>query len=462
MQEDSDRRALEPDQDRQVSLDKSQAARSDEMPRNRLNIDPDSFRGKIYLLVFDKVVLGAVIALALFAYKRWETNDQRVYEDRTTLAFQRATYVKELVPMVVDTQRDMSARSQALIALIETGSVSDKNAIGLAALLLRQGLIRSMYPEQLMWNRDHPLIDVLAKRMPSALEPLLNQYLVGNAPDEKHPIDRRTRSDSDEFWTELFIRAVDQHSDAELAFLDSDAFLDNYLWVMDRLMVRPMDTEAKAWFARGLKGLRILAALRSVGEVGIDQHALGRQYLLTMLSPPRQTRDSLSLAGTVIRLQLERKWASKALASCCLEIVLQEDDDMRTTPDYYHRSLMAGAYIEWYATAKRDVAKTPFAEGDGGDGWDEIQPAVVAGLRGYLSRISTIKIEASDFGPTVKRNSIALPLARILLDGIERGEKPTEPTRQLLTEMASFSDEKLRALLLDGIHLRERASNLRR
>src|ERR1017187_4908164 len=112
------------------------------MRRNRLNIDSDSFRGKIYLLVFDKVVLGAVIALALFVYKRWETNDQRAYEDRTTLAFQRATYVKELVPMVIDTERDMSARSQALIALIETGSVSDKNAIGLAALLLRQGLIR--------------------------------------------------------------------------------------------------------------------------------------------------------------------------------------------------------------------------------------------------------------------------------------------------------------------------------
>jgi hypothetical protein len=160
----------------------------------------------------------------------------------------------------------------------------------------------------------------------------------------------------------------------------------------------------------------------------------------------------------VIRLQEERQWASKALATRCLEIVLREDDDMRIAPDYYRRSLAAGSYVEWYAKAKRDEAKTPFAEGDGSNGWDEIQPAIVAGLKAYLSRMANEKVEASDFGPTTKRNSIALPLARILLDGIERGEKPSEATRQLLMEMASLNDDGLSALLLDRIDLRERVS----
>jgi hypothetical protein len=429
------------------------------MARHLLTTDPESFRGKLLLLIFDKVVLGAMIGLALFMYKRWEVTDQRAYEDRTTLAFQRAGYVKELVPMVVDSRRDLPARSQALIALIETGSVGDKNALGLTEILLRQGLIRSEYPFR--WNGDHPLIDALATRMPSALEPLLSHYLVSAAPDDKRQIDARTRSDIEEFWSVLFVRTLDRQSDAQLALLNSDAFLTNYLSVMDRLLDRPLgEDKVKAWFARTPKGLRILAALRGVSEVGIGQHALGRNYLLTALSPPRPAASSLSLAGAVIRLQEERGWASKALATRCLEIVLREDEDMRSTPYYYHRSFAAWSYVEWYAKAKRDEAKTPFADGDGGNGWEEIQPALVAGLKAYLSRISHEKVEASDFGPTIKRNSIALPLSRILLDGIERGEKPSEATHQLLMEMASFSDERLSAILLDRIDLRQRVSRV--
>lgn len=432
------------------------------MARNLFNTDPESFRGKLLLLIFDKVVLGAMIGVALFMYKQWEISDQRKYEDRTTLAFQRAGYVKDLVPMVVDSERALPARSQALIALIETGSVGDKNALGLTEILLRQGLIRSEYPELLRWNGDHPLIDALETRMPSALEPLLNNYVVSAAPDDKRQIDRRRQSDIEEFWSVLFVRTLDRHSDAQLAVLDSDEFLSKYLWVMDRLVDRVdgslRQKEAKAWFARGVKGLRILAALRSVGDVGMNQHAFGRNYLLTVVSPPRLTASSLALAGTVIRLQEERQWASKTLATRCLEIVVREDEDMRTTPDYYRRSLAAGSYVEWYAKAKRDETKTPFAEGDGGNGWDEIQPALVAGLKAYLARMAHEKVEASDFGPTTKRNSIALPLARILLDGIERGEKPSGETRQLLMELASFSDERLSAFLLDRIDLRQRVS----
>ena len=411
------------------------------MPRNLFNTDPESFRGKLLLLIFDKVVLGAMIGIALFLYTRWQINDQRAYEDRTTLAFQRAGYVKELVPMVVDSARDLPARSQALIALIETGSVGDKNALGLTEILLRQGLIRSNYPERLRWNGDHPLIDALETRMPSALEPLLNHYLVSAVPDDKRQLDMHRQSDIETFWSILFVRTLNRHSDAQLALLDSDEFLSRYLFVMDRLVDRVdgalRQKYAKAWFARGVKGLRILAALRSVGDVGMSGHALGRRYLLTVVSPPSLTAPNIELAETVIRLQEERQWASRTLAMRCLEIFLRDEDG---------RLPAAGSYVEWYAKAKRDEAKSPFVEGDGGNGWDEIQPALVAGLRTYLSQNVSMK------------SSIALPLARILLDGIERGEKPSDETRQLLTEMASFSDERLSAFLLDRIDLRQRVS----
>jgi hypothetical protein len=44
------------------------------------SIDPDSFRGKLSLLVIDKIVIGAVIAAAFLTYNVWQREDQRSYE----------------------------------------------------------------------------------------------------------------------------------------------------------------------------------------------------------------------------------------------------------------------------------------------------------------------------------------------------------------------------------------------
>ena len=141
-----------------------------------MRIDPDSLAGKIYLLILDKLVLGAVIALAFVVYDRWKTDDQRQYDDKVTLAFQRANYVKELVPIVTDPQKDLNVRVQALIALIETRAIGDKAALVLTERLLQANLLRSDYPEHFVWNREHPLLDALELRMPNALGAFLEEY----------------------------------------------------------------------------------------------------------------------------------------------------------------------------------------------------------------------------------------------------------------------------------------------
>ena len=52
--------------------------------RLRLNIDPDSFRGKLWLLFIDKLVIGAIIGTALLYYNGWQREDQRSYEKQAT------------------------------------------------------------------------------------------------------------------------------------------------------------------------------------------------------------------------------------------------------------------------------------------------------------------------------------------------------------------------------------------
>jgi hypothetical protein len=415
-------------------------------------------QGKLYLLIWDKLVLGTMIALAFVCYDRWKSAEQRKYEDKVTLAFQRASYVKELVPIVVDSKTDVAVRGQALIALVETRSISDNSALALAERLLRDGLIRSDYPEMLRWNRDHPLLDALAGRMPSGLEPLLQHYMVSMAPDEKRRTQGREKADIEEFWSELFFRSIDHHKDSELPILDDDAFLDRYLGVMDHLvdLLPERQRLGREWFSRRPKALRVLAALRGIGDVGRYQHAAARKYLLELLTPKNPTEANLTLAADIVELQQKKLWASKALAAQCLGIVLREDADVRVNGWYQPRALSCGIYIEWYATTNRDDSN-PNAEGDGANGWNEFEPMVVMGLRQYFGDLAREPLGDGDLESN-KRNSIARPLIEIIVKAVERGERPSEPTRQLLSEVFAQDDRTLGKLIL--IDLRARWLNV--
>jgi predicted Co/Zn/Cd cation transporter (cation efflux family) len=67
-------------------------------------IEPETFREKLYLLVIDKVVIGALIAIAFIVYDQWKTQEVRRYTDtqeEVQLAFRRAEYVKQLIPIVL-------------------------------------------------------------------------------------------------------------------------------------------------------------------------------------------------------------------------------------------------------------------------------------------------------------------------------------------------------------------------
>jgi hypothetical protein len=205
-----------------------------------------------------------------------------------------------------------------------------------------------------------------------------------------------------------------------------------------------------AWFIRQLKGLRLLAALRGMGDVGRTQHLLGRQYLLGLITSAPLTKSGLSLSGLLITIQKDKSWASKELAEHCIQIILNADNDIQRNDYALNRALDADIYITWYAQTERDASDLN-AEGDGDNGWTEIQPLIVTALRNYLSRPDVQFIKASDFGPVTKRDSIARPLIEILVTGVEHGKKPTEATRKALSEVFSLDNARLSALILSDL-----------
>jgi len=279
-------------------------------------IDPESFRGKLYLLIVDKIVLGAVIAAAFVAYDQWKAQEARLYEETV----QRAEYLKELVPIVVDSDNDndVLVRAQALVALIDRRAVDPRTAFVLTERLLRSGLMFSDLPHDeggvyLRSHEDHFLAEALLSFMPSALPTLLDHYLVSSFPGSMDYEQRlahgdieggawRYRKDAPLFWERLIAEVIDRSPDSELAVLDDDSFLaQGYLSVLARAVhpsVRRADREPK--------GLRILHSLQVLGRPGespvLDRlEAEEERYLLSLVSCPLG-EDRGHVISDVVRL----------------------------------------------------------------------------------------------------------------------------------------------------------------
>lgn len=103
----------------------------------------DSFEGKLLLLIVDKIVIGALIAMAIFLYDRYKTRDNRLYEakrEQTQLAFERSRVIKEFLPVIQDPKTDLTTRAYILRSAVLTGSIDPDAAFEIGQDFLRGGL----------------------------------------------------------------------------------------------------------------------------------------------------------------------------------------------------------------------------------------------------------------------------------------------------------------------------------
>ena len=117
-------------------------------------IDPESFSGKLYLLMIDKLVIGAIIALAFVVYDRWKTAETRRLDrekveqaqrletqaKQVAIDFERAKLIKEFVPIITSHDASVVTRAYILRSAIQTGSLDAEAGVELARDLLADGL----------------------------------------------------------------------------------------------------------------------------------------------------------------------------------------------------------------------------------------------------------------------------------------------------------------------------------
>ncbi|TAK09461.1 hypothetical protein EPO44_01255, partial [bacterium] len=108
-----------------------------------MSVDPESFRGKLYLLAIDKIVIGAIIAAALVAYDRFCTIEVRNLEAKAAtiqLTFERARLAKEFLPFITNRKEDVIARGYTLREAVRTGSIDADAAVEIGRQILEDGI----------------------------------------------------------------------------------------------------------------------------------------------------------------------------------------------------------------------------------------------------------------------------------------------------------------------------------
>lgn len=116
--------------------------------------ESNSFHQKLYLLLVDKLLIGLVIGIVFMIYDGARLKEQRnfqqdqdtyrakIEDDRLAiqLEFEKAKLVRELLPMVLDSNQDSVSRGYTLQSLMLTEAINHEAAIRIGNQLLKEGL----------------------------------------------------------------------------------------------------------------------------------------------------------------------------------------------------------------------------------------------------------------------------------------------------------------------------------
>ena len=315
--------------------------------RNKSTVDPESFRGKLYLLVIDKIVIGGMIAVAFVVYSCVQTVDTRRYDEarrEVDLGFKRAEYVKELVPIAIDQNGDVLVRAQALTALIETGSISSQSAVSFAQRLLLSDLLgRGRTATYVNPGNDEVreysfssntvdeiLLVPMIKVMPMGLPFVIAEYT--ETVEQRRALTSQTPGYFEQsrilnatsgFWIRLFRETVSRFKDSDLALIDSEDYLAQNLADVKAIVPTLSRYDAEEWFKRENRALKIIGALHLVRSRDTPRSAVA---FLSSEMNPNHGMTSVDFASAVIKLLHRYIVVHPELSAEALAVVLRRDN----------------------------------------------------------------------------------------------------------------------------------------
>ncbi|WP_417376198.1 hypothetical protein [Gimesia maris] len=183
----------------------------------KIDNNPESFKSKLYLLLIDKLFIGAIIAVAFVFYDDYQTKEQHKFQtDIISLSneyeeerrvneanrqeqaakiqreFEKARLSKDMLPLILDKSENVLARSYILRSSLSSGLIDSHSGFQLLELLRNEGL------------SDRDVINISELTMPGGLEALAQQ---GTRLSEKVYIHSQNQG-ADEFDSDLFHKEI--------------------------------------------------------------------------------------------------------------------------------------------------------------------------------------------------------------------------------------------------------------
>jgi hypothetical protein len=288
----------------------------------------DTFNGKLLLLVIDKIVIGALLAIAFFMYDRYKTNDARKYDESRAgiqLSFERSKLLKEFLPLIQDAKVDLTTRAYLLRSAVVSGAIDSETAFELGQDFLRAGLapnhylrvISAMLPKGIasFANRGVQIADEWHSSLhsyadlDSVFDPVSGQE---HLPEKDGPMIVEARL----LRTALYEK-LPSLLDCECAELRDEAEIPAYLYGLFVLMKTKDRDKAAASSLAAPQALKVIGMLNRFLENDGDDDA--EKFLEALVSSAPTSKDKLRLAQVVVAIlkQSSTDWdvsTSKAIA----------------------------------------------------------------------------------------------------------------------------------------------------
>lgn len=250
-------------------------------------------RHEFFLLVFEKILLGAIIGVAFVVYDQIRTQDQRRFEE----THKRAEYVKTLLPLVVDKKNSLSVRISSLGVLHETGSITHASTVTFALKFLED-----------CQAADDPLalpdlIPILARSASETLSLYIERHQGTRNLREIYAVCKPHQGDRlVEFKLQLFQALIRELRAGSKNALDDEAYVSRH-WQTLIAFVPQIHDYSTVWFSHELLALKVMAAIHLSGTRESELQKAAAGFLVDFI---RNTSNS-ARAGLVAQIMWKLK-----------------------------------------------------------------------------------------------------------------------------------------------------------
>lgn len=289
----------------------------------RANVDAESFRGKLYLLLIDKLVVGAIVALAFVVYERYKESDaQRFQKDiaqlthrleqeraATQQTLERARLLGELIPLLRDPKADPLARAYLLRSAVTTGLIDADGAVELASSLFINELTQDQFarvmsvtvPEGIpaIAQQGVALSQVWRKEHGDEFSPGATFNPVSGK--ESIPEEMRKTVQEGRAWRRVLTDALPALDHARYGQLEDTATIPTHLYGLFVLMNPGDSFEARNLSQRSCRTMRLIG---NIGGVFFQDSEAAAQ-LSHELTLDHTNLDNIRLARVVISILSE-------------------------------------------------------------------------------------------------------------------------------------------------------------